>query len=356
MSTVRALLPALGAGFAFTLAGSSDKPTFDPTAGSSLTKTFVIDGEYTLDEISLIVEGQDMVDMLPPIEVTMKQHSAIEVTDTYEAVAGGRPAVLLRTFDDLAASMNMVISPAVDVPEMESTSALEGKTVAFRWNPEKSEYELAFHESEGEAELLEGLEEDMDLRLFLPQSEVAVGESWTVELTELQHVLMPGGNLQLMPEGGKVDEEGMKMFEDIFGDFSENIGDLLEGECSCTFKGVEEEGGVRLGEIAIELEVATNVDLAEMLDKVIRAAMSSEGAEGQFDLAIETADLNMDFEGSGTLIWNLSAGRMHSFQVSGDVTIGMDLAVSIEVEGTSQGMEASLEMSGSLREEVATKE
>ncbi|NOT31124.1 MAG: hypothetical protein HOP15_11805 [Planctomycetes bacterium] len=358
MTTVRTLLPALGAGLAFTLGDPADRPAFDPPAGSSLTKTFSIDGEFSLDEISVIMEGQDMGGMLPAIEMTMTQHSKIEVTDTYEAVAGGRPAVLLRTFDELAATVDMVISPPVEVPEMASSSALEGKTVAFRWNPEKSEYELSFHEGEGEEELLEGLQEDMDLRLFLPQSEVAAGDSWTVALVELQHLLMPGGNLHMLPEGVDAEQgqEAVEMFEELFGDFGDEFADLLEGECTCTFKGAEEQDGVRLGEIAIELEVAANLDLSEFLDKVIRAAVAKEGVEGQFDFSIDTADLNLDFEGNGTLLWNLSAGRMHSFQLSGDVTIDMDLAVSFEVEDASQDVEASLELSGSLSQEIATRE
>lgn len=360
MTTVSTLLSALGAGLAFTLGGSAEKPAFDPPAGSSLTKSFSIDGEFALDEISLIVEGQDVAGMLGEIQVSMEQHTTIEVTDTYETVAGGRPAVLLRTFDELAAEVNIAVTPAIDIPEMASSSALEGKTVAFRWNPEKGEYELSFHEGEGEGEeeLLEGLQEDMDLRLFLPPSEVAEGDSWTVALTELQRLVMPGGNLHMLPEGVDVEQgqEALEMFEEFFGDFGDELGDLFEGECTCTFKGAEEQGGVRLGEIAIELEVAANLDLSEFLDRVIRAAAAREGAEGQFDLSIDTADLNLDFEGNGTLLWNLSAGRMHSFQMSGDVTIGMDLAVSFEVEGSSQDVEASLELSGSMSQEIATKE
>lgn len=357
MSTVRALLPALGAGFAFTLGGPAETLAFGPQAGSVLTKTFTIGGEYELDQISLNVNGQDMSGMLGEIQVSLEQESRIEVTDTYTSVEDGRPRELLRSFEDLSGKMSMEVSPGgAEMPQFESSSPLEGKTVAFKWDAEKEEYELTFQDGEGEEDWLADLEEDMDLRIFLPSSEVEAGASWTVELERLQGVVMPGGNLHLEPEGMEVDEESMKMFEDLFGDLGQELGDLLEGECKCTYKGTQDDGGVRVAEIAIEVEVATTLDLAAFLDKGIRGVIEQQGAGDSVDFSIETADFGFDFDGSGTLLWNLAAGRMHSFQLNGDVTIDMDLAVRVEVEGESQAMDASLEMSGTLREEVATKE
>ena len=357
LSPIRALLPALGAGFAFTMAGTGEKLAFGPSPGSTLTKTFTHGGEYQLDQLTMVVNGQDLADMLPSIEMSLAQSTKIEVTDAYEAVEDGRPTLLLRTFDALSATVTMEMSPAeMDFPEMASASELEGKTVAFKWDPEKQEYGCSFHEEEGEDELLEGLEEDMDLRLFLPPSEVAENASWTVELDELQCVVMPGGNLQLVPEGVEVDDDALKMFEDMFGEFGQEFGDLLEGECKCTFKGTHEEKGARIGEIAIELEVATSLDLTEFLDKAIRAMIEQQGAGDMVKFSLDTADLNLDFDGSGTLHWNMTAGRLHSFQLGGDVTIGVDLAVGIEAEGESTGIDASMEMSGSLHQEVATRE
>lgn len=357
MSTVRALLPALGAGFAFTLGGPGETLVFAPPAGSVLTKTFTIGGEYELDQISLNVNGQDMSGMLGEIQVSLAQESRIEITDTYTSVADGRPRELLRSFDELSAKMNMEVSPGGgEMPKFESSSPLEGKTVAFKWNADKEEYELSFHGGKGEEDWLADLEEDMDLRLFLPDSEVAVDASWTVELERLQSVVMPGGNLHLQPEGMEVDEESVKMFEDLFGDLGQELGDLLEGECKCTYKGTQDQDGLRLAEIAIEVEVATSIDLAPLLDKGIRSVIEQQGAGDSVDFSIETADLSFDFDGSGTLLWDLAAGRLHSFQLNGDVTVDMDFALRVEVQGESQALDASLEMSGSLREEVATKE
>jgi hypothetical protein len=357
MSTARALLPALGVGFAFTLPGAGEKLAFAPEEGSALSKTFVMGGQFELDELSLIVSGQDVGGMLGQIEVSMEQETRIEITDTYAKVADGRPLELVRSFDALSTRFNMSVSPAeVEMPEFESSSPLEGKSVAFKWNEEKQEYERSFRDGEGEEALLEDLLEDMDLRTFLPAGEVAPDGTWTVELAEIQSAFMPGGNLRFEPEGMEVDEEAMKMFEEIFGDFGADLGDLLEGECKCTFKGAREEGAARVAEIEIELEVAASLDLASLLEKAIRAAIEQQGVGESFDLSIDTADLNFDFEGSGTLLWDLGANRVHSLQIGGDVTIDMDFGVSVEVEGESQKVDASIGMSGSLRQDVTTAE
>lgn len=357
MGTVRALLPAFGAGLAFTLGAGGEKLAFQPEAGSSLTKAYTIGGEFALDDISLIFDGQDFGGMMGQIDVNVKTETRIEVTDSYRAVAGGRPTELLRTFEALASSMHMEVTPAqAEVPEITSTSSLEGKTVAFRWNEEEQEYERSFHEEEGDEGLLESLEEDMDLRVFLPPGEVAADDTWTVALTELGSVVAPGGNLQMLPADTELDEEAMQKFEELFSGFGEEFGDLLEGECTCTFKGARDEGGVRVAEIAIDLEVATTLDLSEFLDEFIRTAIEQSGAEEMVQVTLDTADFNLDFEGKGTLLWNLGAGRVHSFQMSGDATMDIDIAVSVEAEGESHEVDASLELSGSMHEDLAVKE
>lgn len=351
------LLSALGASFGFTLTGSGDKLAFQPQAGSSLTKAYTIGGEFSLDDISLIVDGQDIGGMIGQLEVSVKTDSKIEVTDAYRAVAGGRPTDLMRTFEALASTVHVDMTPAqAEMPEMTSTSSLEGKSVVFHWNEEENQYDRSFHEHEGDDELLEGLEEDMDLRSFLPAGEVSDGDTWKVELTELQSLIAPGGNLRMMPENSDMDEEAMKRFEEIFDGFGDDFGDQLEGACTCTFKGTRDEEGVRVAEIAIEIEVSATLDLTEPLGKAIRAAIEEGGAEEMVDVSLDTADFNLDFEGKGTLLWNLGAGRMHSFQVDGEATMDIDLSVKVEAEGESHELDASLELTGSMREDVSAKE
>jgi hypothetical protein len=357
MPTVRAILPAFGTGLALALGGHGEKVAFQPEPDSVLRKDFTTESELTLDALSLIVNGQDVGGMIGQVEVSVRQETRISVTDAYKAVAGGRPTELLRTFETLTSQMTMEVSPAPDeVPEFSGKSELEGKTVAFRWDEEEQQYERSFHEQEGDQALLDDLEEDMDLRVFLPHAEVSAGDTWSVELARLEPVAMPGGNLRLLPEDMDFDAQDLEVFEELFEELAGSLGELLEGECKCTYKGTREEGGVQSAEVAIELEIAVTLDLSAFLDKVIRTAIDESGAGEEVSFSIDTADLNLDFEGEGTLLWNLGAGRMQSFQITGDFNAGIDLALSVDVEDGSQEIDASLEFSGSLRQEVETGE
>jgi len=362
MRTVRAFVPALGPAFGasllFTLSGPGEKIAFHPAAGSSLERSYLIEGDFSLDELSVVVDGQDMGAALASFEMSMEQETRIEVTDVFVALSEGRPSKLERTFGALSSSLKMTMSGPMQEggdQDFKSASPLEGQTVVFQWNEEKGEFDLHFSEDDGEAELLEGLVEDMDLRAFLPDAEVAKDDTWSVPLEELSVLYMPGGDLSLKPEGLDLDEEGMEMMKQIFSDFGEDFSELIEGECTCTFAGSREEEGVRLAEITVAIEAASTFDLTEMIAKILESAVQSSGVEMP-NISLDTADLNLDFDGGGTLLWDLEAGRLHSFQLQGDVTIDLDLAVSLEVEGESHALDASFEMSGSMSEEYGTKE
>jgi len=355
VSTSRSLLPALGAGFLFTLGGSGDKVVFAPPEGTTLTRTIEFEAEFSLDEMSLLVDGQDVVALMGRPEITMRPENRIVVTDTIGAVEHGRPLELKRAFDELSSRFTMDVTDA-DFPEMESGSELEGDTVVFRWNPEAEKYECGFPDDDGDAELLEGLEEDMDLRVFLPDEEVGTDDEWTVQLADLQRVLAPGGDLKLRPEGVEADEDSIKAFQEIFGELGEELQDLLEGDCTCTYKGARDEDGTSIGEIAIQIEVATTLDLTRVLEKAIHRALEESGMGEMVDFSLGAADLNLDFEGTGTLLWNLSAGHARSLHLNGDLILGLDLTLEVEAEGESQSFDASLEFSGTLQQETSIEE
>jgi len=356
MKTARLWVPAFGAGLLLAPA-PGEEVVFQPKPETSLTKTIEIVGEFALDEMSILVNGQDLGGMIPDISMDMHQASRIEVTDVYQKVADGRPVDLIRTFDVLNGRLTMEVAPSeADIPEMASSSELEGLSVAFHWNDEKGEYERSFHDCDGDEDLLEHLEEDMDLRAFLPDEEVGVDDDWTVELKDLASIVMPGGNLHLQPDGMEADEEGLKVIEELMAGFGDELEEQLEGECRCTFKGVREEDGLRLGEIAIDIEVATTVELSRFLETIIEKGIEESGAGDMIQFNLDAADLSVDYEGSGTLLWDLAAGRVHSFHISGDATLGVDIVVNIEAQGESQDIDASMEFSGSLEQTLTAKE
>jgi hypothetical protein len=350
------LLRASLAGVVLAAPEGKDSLTFHPEAGSTLSKTFQTTGEYSLDELSLMADGQDVGAFIGQVEFSLESGLTVEVQDVYKRVEDGRPLALLRTFERLENTTTLHASQMGEMPEIDVKSALEGKTVAFTWNAETSAYELAFHESEGEDELLEGLEEDMDLRYLLPEGEVEVDGTWELDIVDLLPLLMPGGDLHFESEDAEMDQEAMEMFEGMMGSLGDKVRELVDGKCVCTFKGVREEGGTRLGEIQLEIEASGTIDLREILHQLVETAMAEAPEEVEVDMDIGTAELSFEYEGEGVLLWNVTAGRAHDLSLTSEVTVGLKLTADFEAMGESHGVDASLGMSGEMVFEVAAEE
>jgi hypothetical protein len=65
-------------------------------------------------------------------------------------------------------------------------------------------------DAKGKAELLTDLEEDLDLRGFLPTAEVKEGDSWKIPVEAVKALLRPGGDVKLRPESTEVGMSGME--------------------------------------------------------------------------------------------------------------------------------------------------
>lgn len=333
----------------------ADRPAFQPEAGSSVSKTFEYGVDFALDEFIALVDGQDVAAMLGSFELSVEVQNTIAVTDTYVAPGDGRPAKLKRAFDSLEGLTNVALTTDFggEDQEMPSSSDLEGTSVIFTWDEEAEDYKASFEDEDGDADLLAGLVEDMDLRALLPPGEVSPDDTWEVDLERLGVIALPGGNVKLLPED--VDQESFgdtDVFDGLMDeDYGAYLTDLLEGTCECTYKGETEEG---LGEILVSIEIGSAADLSDMLTQVLETVGDSVGEAPP--MTIELADLNLDLEGEGVLLWDLEQGRLASFEFIAEVIVAADLGVSVDLDGDSQSAEVSFEFSGDYTYRVETEE
>lgn len=350
----RPLLPAFGIALLFSSARTGDEITFHPPEGATVRRSVSVNGDFQLDDLSIVVDGQDMGQALGAFEMSMEQRTHIAVLDVFGALADGRPKTLKRTYETLESSVGMQMSgPVSQSQDTSSSSALEGETVVFTWDADDGAYDIAFDGGEGDAELLEDLTEDMDARALLPAGEVDVDETWEVSLQDLDELAQPGGSLHFRPEDADMSAEDMEMFEEMFSGFGEDVASALEGTCTCTYKGRREVDGVQVAEIELDLEVASTISLASLAEEIF--AKIEEQAGEMPDISLDTAELNIDVEGSGTLLWDVEKGRLHSLLVTGDAVFGVDFALSVEAEGERHSIDASFEMSGTIEHEYETE-
>ncbi len=338
--TLALVVPAF---FAFTV--PADELAFAPREGQRVTKTFVMAIESVLDEMEMEVNGEKPP--MPEIENETNWTSSITVTDHFVEMGEGRPVKLERTFDGLSAeSSTSVKNPMAGPQDFETTSSseLEGLSVVFTWNEETEAYDVAFtgeHEDE-DHKLLEGLEEDMDLRDFLPGRAVAEGDTWEIDPNAVMAFLAPGGNLKLAPEDPPA---GMDLGNDF--DFASQLGDI-EGHCTATYRGTKEVEGRRMGVVALAVEVESANDITELLVEAVEQGAQQAG----MNISVDSADVEVEFELSGELLWDLESGHVFSLVLSGDTKSVMDNAMTIEAMGEQMDIAQTLYMSATLEVSV----
>lgn len=341
---------------AFTL--PAEKIRFAPAAGADATKTFENKMELSLDHLSVTMNGNEMPGM-PEMDMSMTHSQKVAVTDEYVAMEGALPKLLKRHFDSMesgaAVSVKMEMAGQSNNNDMnvKAQSELDGKTVVFTWDADAKEYKKAFDPTEEKAELLEGLTEDMDLRVLLPDHEVKKGDAWDVDVKSLVHVLAPGGNLAFKPEEGADEADpmsGMGMGAGM-GSMHDYLSDLLEGECKATLSDVREEDGKQLAVIKLTMKISSSKDMTDVVKDAMKDSEKPEGVEMDFD----HMDVDLKLECEGELIWNLAANRVESLELSGPVSMNMDMAMKVAMGDRSMNLEQAFELSGTYTSSVKTK-
>ena len=332
-----------------------DEVAFGPEAGTSVTRTYTSNNQFSLDEMEMSMNGQPMP-MDIEMNMDMSMDLSIDVTDTYVAVGDGRPDKLQRTYDALGTeahfSMEMAMMPdGGQDKDISSSSELEGKTVLFTWNDEEGDFDVAYHESEGDEELLENLKEDMDFRALLPEGDVNAGDTWEIEPKSLISVLFPGGNMGLVPEEDGGSEEMMPGMDGMGADISEMLGDLLEGEASAEYMGTEDADGTTVAVIHFTISISSSNDMTEIVEDSM-----SEMPEGGPEISVNYVDVEIEMEGEGTLQWDLAASRAHSYEIQGTMNTLMDMGMGVAMGDKEMEMEQSLEMSGTFASSMKVEE
>lgn len=315
------LLAAVTAAFV----APADSLTFHVEPKSKLTKTFEFKAKLASENMSITIDGNDMHAGIAGPEIEIVDNETIQVTDEYVTVEDGRPTKLVRKFvelgGDTSQSTKMPEESGMEDQEKkgEKESPLDGKTVVFTWKDDA--YTAAWPEDEknGDDELLENLEGDMDMLGFLPTKGVSKGDTWDLEAKVFNRVTSPGGRLQLRAKLEDEDDEDEPLQEEL----EKNIG----GEGKATYKGTREVDGVEVGVIEITAELESH------------ATMNPPQGETTVEYAVTY---------TGEILWNVKAGRFHSLEIQGEMKLATNTKRSIEFGEESHEMLQKIEFAGTI--------
>ncbi|MCA9298834.1 MAG: hypothetical protein KDA28_07195 [Phycisphaerales bacterium] len=359
------LVPA-SAGLLLSFSATPDRVAFAPEKGLSVTRSFETRVTMDLEDMTLEMDGQDMTAMMGGLpEMSMTTTNTVSVTDEFVEMGQGRPKKLKRTYDSIASNTVVDVSMMGEGQSNETaaSSDLEGGTVVFTWDDEKGEFgkRWADENETRDADLLEGLEEDMDLRQFLPTADVEVGTSWDIPTKALLSLVMPGGNLGMEPDDmdsdmGDMDMDQItQMFEEMMDEYSSTVEELFSGERKATYEGRREIDGTTYAVISLKLDTDGTVDLSGMIEDLIDRMMEITESDVEVDLTISTADLNVTIDGSGQLLWDPKRNTFASLTMTNDISFSVEVSMDVDAMGEAHSMDMTLEMSGDTETKISAR-
>ncbi|MEX1024492.1 MAG: hypothetical protein WD226_05385 [Planctomycetota bacterium] len=343
--------------FAFTALGAlaflSQDLGFKVEADSIVAKRFEEATRWELETAELWVDGELVEQELPPVAGSTQR--VVRITDEYEAVEEGRVTKLLREFVELDASSAWTFGEGAESARYSTRalSELEGALVRFVWNAEAGEYDAIVEEGARDEDV-QGLEYDMDLLALLPDRAIEVGGTWSLDGADLARAFRPGGDLGLRiddaTEGSLFSVPSATVLAAGLVTPSEVLADA-EGDVTAKLLGTEDVDGRRLARIRLEGGLEGRRDLSVLL----RTA-----AEDNLTTPTDVADWSLvstlECEFTGTLLFDLGAGRIDSLELTGDIVGEHELEWSETVfEGQVSTFRSVYETQGTLTVRVAVE-
>jgi hypothetical protein len=303
-------------------ASGPDEVRYAPEKGLKVTRTYETSGEFKLESVSVTVDGQEHPVPGNPTG-SLSSEQKFVVSDELVAVGSGRPEKLARTFDELHKQQTMS-GPGPDGEVMEQTQKftcdLEGKRVVFTWNADDARFDVqAAADQKLDAKLLDGLDEDMDLRAFLPDKPVAKGDSWDVKPAAFHAVLWPGGRLPFH-DADKHEPDAIEH------ELNAALYASLDGDAKVTYAGQREEDGVKVFVLHVK------ADLSRTGESVPSSEYTSEhgGTPG--------AKVKIEFttQAEGDLLWSVEHAHLISLTLEGKAAITQGVSYSVRGQSVEQ--------------------
>jgi hypothetical protein len=314
--------------FLFSFALPGDQVRFAVKEKTKLAKVFEDKTTLHSTSFSMTVDGNDVGEGMPEMKLTFEESTHVEVSDEYGALKDGRPTKLTRSYDKLNGStlQKLELPDGVEAEgdsneKKERSSDLEGKTIVFKLNEDGETYKADFSDGKGDADLLKRLEEDMDLRGFLPSGEVAADKSWDIEPKIFNSVLgAPGGDLKIKVKDDKDDDSALQQ------QFEDNV----KGKGKGTYKGKRDVDGHKCAVIALEAELTTDA----------KDDKSGEGGHSG------KRAVSLEFNVEGELLWDVEEGHFRKCSLSSKVKMTMKDQMSMDAEDGKHELEQTADFEG----------
>lgn len=313
---------------------------FAPAAPARLERRIAVQHELTVRSATRTI-GDKVYKSGPSAEIKTRQ--TLVVTDELRAVAGGRPTLLQRHFDEDLFHLELA---ALEGPNrgkpasFDARSYLEGSGVVFTWIPAERDWARYYDEREELEEYLAELRQDLDLLALLPDHPVAPGDKWDVPPEHWRDVVSPCGRVERRWPKELDAYFARSLSSGIGGGLSEVFGGTYKGGGRVQFLRIDESSGVKLARLGLELDLS----LARDQDP---ANAHRGAADDPATLAGPRVHVEWAYQARGELVWNLAEKRAERLAINGTQQITARLFA-----GASSTPTEETELAGTLKVEA----
>lgn len=250
----------------------------------------------------------------------------MQTSDRIFSAVEGRPVRMRRYFDRGLLDGFAELSESGRAMNLRAygESRLKGKSVLFTWVPEDDVYGRFFDAVDGVEEDLAHMREDLDLRGFLPNGPVNVGDSWSVSPVAMGDALSPGGLLSYdftkSKSMGLARTFRLGTGSHLFELFRQEVA----GEVTVSFSSIEDvEDKGRVAVLAVAWDVNTQNDLTYL------ARRNRTGADVEYQRALTGMDVGLALKGEGTIRWDLEAHHLMGYEFSSAEDVSSSVKMQI---------------------------
>ncbi|GEM_PF-6693208 len=308
--------------------------------------SFSFEEERSMVEMSATVNGEEQPAMEGMSHIQTSSGSGLFV-DSTTRVEDSECMAFERVYEELEYNASLEVDNPFgegmsEVPSFESE--LEGMTVRF--TRDDGDFVAEFPEEDaGDEELLEDLVGELPWDNFLPAGSVEDEAEWEIESETFFQTLDLGGDLSF-----EADEEGALSSAMA----SDNDGDAdYSGEVTATLISVSEVDGRMMAKISLEVDASKLEDNTESA----RAQMEERGQpddapEGALMPELESMEVEIAYEGEGTLMWDVEGGYLVSLEMELELEASQTMEMFLEFGGQTMEIEQVMAFEGKHSIEV----
>ena len=270
----------------------------------------------------------------------IRSEEKIQTSDRILKVSDGRPVSFRRYFDRASLDGFAELSGAGGAVNLRAVglSRLKGKSVMFSWVPDDAVFGRYFDAADGVEEDLRDMREDLDLRGFLPDAPVEIGDSWSVPPHAMGDALSPCGMLSFDFSKSKNISLARTLRLGTGGHLFELFKGEVEGDVNASLSSVEDVDGAAVAVVTVKWDMDTTSDLTSL------ARRNRAVDEMQFKKQLVGMVVGLALEGEGTFRWNLDAGHLLDYEFSSKEDVRSSVTTQFGEEGELR--EEVLEMGG----------